>query len=774
MRYTFERISEIVALLICIQFANISDSPMSSTKIILGSGNDSDTLSVDNTMMYNTSTEHLLDELNKIDLMIRYQLKKFRTDLPECMDGLQGLYISEDEVNAILRTPICGAGSGGPDNFPDPELEYIEKIADEIKQKKENSLKNGTKLRLHVLSEIFNLQPFEINVLLICIAPELDLKYEKIYSYLQNDVTKKRPGIDLVTGLLIHSAEERLKGREYFSQTSPLIKNRLIHLTEGESDIQHSFLSKFISIDERVMDYLLGSDEITPDTRNLCKLIEPERSPSNLIMTDSEKRIITGLIEHQPYLKEPMIFYFHGAYGTGKKTTADIFCRGYGKSLLVVDAGALIGKGSLETLIIVMREAMLQNSFLFFEGFDILLKQEVQGIPFNVLFDELDNFRGWVFLSGKDTWEPKSIFTKHRFVSYAFSIPDYSVRKQLWESFLGSTNMNYSADVDVNTLAAKFGLSGGQIKDAIFSAGNIAMLKDSGRSEISMSDIYQGCKAQSNQKLGTMAKKIDPHYAWDDIILPSDTREQLKEISGHIEYKEIVYHEWGFESKLSLGKGVNIFFSGPSGTGKTMAAEIIAKEVGLDLYKIDLSSIVSKYIGETEKNLNKIFKEAQTSNAILFFDEADALFGKRSEVKDSHDRYANIETNYLLQKMEEHEGTVILASNFKKNIDDAFLRRLNFTVDFPFPDEKIREQIWRNIFPEKAPTGDDIDYSFLADLKITGGNIKNIALSAAFLAAGTSLVITMAHVAKAVKREFQKMGKLCTPDEFGKYYEIVK
>jgi SpoVK/Ycf46/Vps4 family AAA+-type ATPase len=271
-----------------------------------------------------------------------------------------------------------------------------------------------------------------------------------------------------------------------------------------------------------------------------------------------------------------------------------------------------------------------------------------------------------------------------------------------------------------------------------------------------------------------MAKKIEPRYTWEEIILPNDVKEQLKEISSHVTYREIVYSDWGFNRKLSLGKGLNIFFSGTSGTGKTMAAEIIAREVGLDMYKIDLSSLVSKYIGETEKNLNKIFKEAETSNAILFFDEADALFGKRSEIKDSHDRYANIEINYLLQKMEEHEGIVILASNYKNNIDDAFLRRLHFAIEFPFPDETLREKIWENIFPKETPVNNDVDLGFLANFKITGGNIKNIALAATFLAAGSSRIVKMESIIKATKREFQKMGKLCTPEEFGKYYELVK
>jgi SpoVK/Ycf46/Vps4 family AAA+-type ATPase len=243
----------------------------------------------------------------------------------------------------------------------------------------------------------------------------------------------------------------------------------------------------------------------------------------------------------------------------------------------------------------------------------------------------------------------------------------------------------------------------------------------------------------------------------------------------HVKHRRQVLDEWNFDKKISLGKGVSALFVGPPGTGKTMAAEIIANELGLDMYKIDLSTVVSKYIGETEKNLSHIFQEAEQSNAILFFDEADALFGKRSEVKDSHDRYANIEINYLLQKMEEYEGIVIMASNYQKNIDEAFTRRLRFIIHIPFPDRNYRARIWRNIFPAETPRSKDIEFDFLAGkLEISGGNIKNIALNAAFLAAENSGVINMKHIIRATKREFQKMGRMYVKADFGQYYELLE
>ena len=250
---------------------------------------------------------------------------------------------------------------------------------------------------------------------------------------------------------------------------------------------------------------------------------------------------------------------------------------------------------------------------------------------------------------------------------------------------------------------------------------------------------------------------------------------QLREICNQVKYRARVYDEWGFDRKLSLGKGLNVLFTGPSGTGKTMAAEIMAGELGLDLYKIDLSTVVSKYIGETEKNLDRIFSEARDSNSILFFDEADALFGKRSEVRDSHDRYANIEISYLLQKMEEYDGIVILATNLQKNLDEAFARRMHFCVEFPFPQEADRLRIWQRIFPQEAPLSGDVDLSFMArQFKMTGGNIKNIAIAAAFMAAVNGGSINVEHLIKATKREYQKIGRLCTEADFAAYFDVVK
>lgn len=742
-------------------------------KIIPGSQERSDAvLPHEEVPVYESSIEHLLDEFQRIDHLIQSYMNNFMGEQEEYIDELRGLYVSEDEVNTILQNPLSRFHY---DPISDPEQEHLETITWKINKRREHSIQSGKELRLQLLSDLFHLKPAEIDILLISLASELDLRYEKLYSYLQNDVTKKWPQVDLVIHLLFPSIEERIQGREYFSSDAPLIRNRIIHLVNNDPENMSSLVSNFIKVDERIVNFLTGSDEIEPGIRDFCTVIEPKSPGDVLISGERGKDRITELITWHSRLNDPLILYLYGAYGVGKKTTSDVFCRELGIPLLRVDSRVLTGEKSIDTLTRIIREAILQHSYLYFEGFDILFKDEGSKFPLNILINTMDSFNGWIFLSGEEPWEPKNVLKKHRFISYAFSLPDFPLRKQLWGSFLDRWHhVPMSEDVNAEILANKFKFSGGQIKDAILTASTIAIMNNPVECTLSLSDLYQGCKAQSNKNLKTLARKIEPFHSWDDLVLPVDSIEQLKEVSGNIKYKGTVYHDWGFDRKLPLGKGLNILFSGPSGTGKTMAAGIIAREVGLDLYKIDLSSIVSKYIGETEKNLKKIFMEAETSNAILFFDEADALFGKRSEVKDSHDRYANIETNFLLQKMEEHDGIVILATNFKKNMDEAFLRRLHYTIEFPFPDDKHREEIWNQIFPEETPVEYGIDFRFLARFKITGGNIRNIALNAAFLAAGDSHVITMEHIIRAVKREFQKMGKLCTQGEFGKYHTLVK
>jgi len=369
-------------------------------------------------------------------------------------------------------------------------------------------------------------------------------------------------------------------------------------------------------------------------------------------------------------------------------------------------------------------------------------------------------------------------------IDLQLDVPESESRELLWKGLAAESGI--AGQVDWRLISDKFRFTPGQIGRAFalaqgFTEWNGASGEDGGEAtnhpenrSINLQSLYKACYMQAQHGLEKKAARIQPKYEWDDIILPDEQKEQLRNACNQMKYRSIVYGQWGFERKLAYGKGLSMLFAGPPGTGKTMSAQAVAKELQLELYKIDLSQIISKYIGETEKNLHEIFHEARLSNAILFFDETDALFGKRSEVKDSHDKYANIETAYLLQKMEEYEGISVLATNLLGNIDEAFIRRINYIIKFPFPDAAYRESIWRSMFPKEAPLDEDVDFKLIAEkFHIAGGSIKNIALSAAFLAAETGSAIGMRHLLQAVKHELGKTGKLLTKDELDIFREVM-
>jgi SpoVK/Ycf46/Vps4 family AAA+-type ATPase len=536
-----------------------------------------------------------------------------------------------------------------------------------------------------------------------------------------------------------------------------------------------SLLSKSLQIDERITSYLLEANQIDARLLNFTRLLHPQVKLPDVILPDDTKNRLTQLVVR--FKEEGLICYFHGIYGVGKQTTAEAVCYQLGVPLLSIDMNRMLAADiPLELSVpLIFREGRLQSAALYFDDYDLLLNDE-KGLKSGdiSLNHELENYPQWIFLTGEKHWQPRGFLHNKQFIRIELPVPSHLERRQLWNKHWNGQS-HIATEVDFSDLASKFRLSGSQIGDAVTLARSSALWRDPDNGAVTIQDLYSACRQQSGHRLNALAQKIYPRYNWNDIILPRDQMEQLGEICSYVKHYHTVYGNWGFGRKLSLGKGLNVLFAGLSGTGKTMAAEIMANKLGLDLYKIDLSAIVSKYIGETEKNLDRIFREGQTSNAILFFDEADALFGKRSEVRDSHDRYANIEVAYLLQKMETYEGMVILATNLRKNMDEAFARRMHFALEFPIPEEPDRYRIWQGMFPREAPIAKDTDISFLArQFKITGGNIKNIALGAAFLAAQDGGYITMENLIRATKREYQKMGKLCTEGDFAQYFELVK
>jgi hypothetical protein len=440
-----------------------------------------------------------------------------------------------------------------------------------------------------------------------------------------------------------------------------------------------------------------------------------------------------------------------------------------GRPALVVSGKRLAASNADEfaTLVeLLAREARLQGALIYWEDFDALLAEE-DDPRLTDLLSVVESLPGPVFLAGATAWEPTGTRRGLTFLRIPFPQSGPDERLRMWQAALaGEAAITVDPALDLADIAGKFRLSGGQIHDSAATARNLALARDPGAPVVTLADLHAACRHHSNRTLAELAVQITPHYTWNDIVLPADQMAQLREIYDQARHRNLVYGSWGFGGKLAMGKGLNILFAGPPGTGKTMAADVVAHALGLSLYKIDLSMVVSKYIGETEKNLARIFAEAMTSNAILFFDEADALFGKRTQVRDAHDRYANVEISYLLQKMEEYDGVVVLATNLRGNMDEAFVRRLHAIVEFQLPGVADRRRIWEQIWPAAMPRDADLNLDFLARrIELAGGSIRNIALAGAFLAAADGGVVRMAHVLHATRREYQKMGKVLTAGE---------
>jgi SpoVK/Ycf46/Vps4 family AAA+-type ATPase len=494
--------------------------------------------------------------------------------------------------------------------------------------------------------------------------------------------------------------------------------------------------------------------------------LEPSTRWEDLVLPQDFKERLTLLVQGAG--KEGLILYFQGPYGAGKQATAEALCRESGAGLVFVDGGHLgeAAEDVYESLVILAdREARLRKAALYWDGFESLLGED-RGVRRRVLLERLVERQGLIFLAGKEAWEPAGGPPLPPFLRVEFPLPDRSQRRRIWERVLGE-EASRTCGPGLPALGDKFRLTGGQILDSVATARNRVLWRSPGGGSVSMDDLETACRLHSAPRLSGLARKIEPRVGWADILLPPDQKSQLRDICRQERYRSVVYGEWGFERKLSSGRGLSILFSGPPGTGKTMAAEVIARELKLDLFKIDLAQVVSKYIGETEKNLSRIFQEAEAGHVLLFFDEAEALFGKRSEVKDAHDRYANIELGYLLQRMEEHEGIVILATNLRKNMDEAFIRRMQIVVEFPFPEEGLRRQIWEKIFPAETPLAEDLDLPLLArEVRLAGGNIRNIALRAAFYAAEDGGRVLLSHLREAAQREYQKLGRTWDEKKF--------
>lgn len=646
--------------------------------------------------------------------------------VPVGEDDLRGLYISDQEADRILLR------AGEPGETEAHSTSAICAAAGE---------------RLECLRRLLSLDDRESATLALCFAGETDPEVERLIAYVQDDVSRKRPRVEVLLRLFWG---DRVASQAAFDLSEPLRRYRLVELHDDPGQSATPLLARTVTLDPRIARFLAGGDAL--DER-----LDGVASMHRLSESRAWRPVEAPPID--PNALPPRVLSLHGTDLMRIRRTAAALANaaGLGGVVEVRLAARDISPG--EAFDRAAREAALHSFAVLVRGWegideparaDIFPALETSPAPFAALAWESD-----------PAWHGPAVRVER---------PDYEGRLAEWRANLETTPCADDVAAELPTIAGKFELDTGAIEAAVLSARGLATTRDAASPVISVDDLYAAARARSAPILSSLASKVTEQKRWEDLILEPDPLAQLREICGMVEHRHRVYDEWGFGRKLSNGKGVVSLFAGQSGTGKTMSAGVIAAELGLDLYKIDLSGVVSKYIGETEKNLGAIFRDASLSNAILFFDEADALFGKRSEVRDAHDRYANIETAYLLQQIEEYAGPVILSTNLKSNLDEAFLRRMHFVVDFPMPEEPYRLRIWQSLVPDDAPLGDDVDFAFLSrQFRISGGNIRNIVLAAGFLAARDGDVMSMKHFIQGTRREFQKLGRMVTEADFGEH-----
>jgi hypothetical protein len=700
-----------------------------------------------------TSTDGfgLLPALQRLDALLTRALDLAATAFgPEAAeDPYRGLVIGSDEVDRLLR------------RSPGEPLLHSDDLVDESPDDR------GPELAW--LAETFELTLFDLDLLIVATAPELDLRYERLYAYLQDDVAKRRPSVDLALNLLCASAAARIKARSRVAPDAPLIRHGLLHLIADPSQPHQPLLARSMKVDEQTLHLLIGESTLDSRLASYAHLTYPRATVADLPLDAATRQALPHPVTEARAGSPLPRLYFQGPPDAGQRGAADALAAEHGVPLLVVDLErAARSETALDEAIrIAFREAWFRRSAIFLAGVDAV-RGESAAAAHDRLAREVAGSKVLTVLAGRQPWAPAEhgLGDAVGMVVVGFPVPATHTRRDCWRRELAAAGITVDDRV-VERLAGQYRLTASRIAEAVATARNQAEWTAGGQWP---ADLFAAARAQSGNELAALAHKVEPGYAWEMLILPEDTLGQLRELRDRVAQRQRVLGDWGFGRILALGRGICALFVGPSGTGKTMAADVVAGELGLDLYKIDLATVVSKYIGETEKNLERIFSAAESANAVLFFDEADAIFGKRSEVRDAHDRYANLEIAYLLQRMEQYDGIAILATNLRENLDDAFLRRLHFIVEFPMPAEAHRERMWRQFLPVEAPVDDAIDYAFLArQFRLSGGNIKNIVLSSAYLACANGGRIGMSHLIRATWREHQKIGRVLSENDIGDY-----
>ena len=672
---------------------------------------------------------HLLGRVGVIEDRIRRLVSVRRAADPQPDDPFRGLYLSDEMVDRLL------AGVPGIPDWSDASarLAATEQSADMAEAA-------GHRLRLRVLADAFGLNQIDVDLLVTALAADLDPRFERFFGYLNDDVGRRRPSVAValeLCGVPLTSAADRAR-----LISGPLISGGLLIVEDEDRPLP----GRALRVPDRVVGHLLGDDTADRILDGVLREASPvEWGDAGLVA----QALAAGI--RLIYLREP-------ATGSGEAVAARGI-RAHGLGALRLDLDRLGADPDPITLArLVLREVRLR-------GLGLIASPVTTEVNAALIETLADSPQPMVFV-GDSTWDPEWCRTLPAMAEVEPTTTEE--RSQLWRRSLGPS----AEGLDVTATTGQFRLRPEQVRRAAATARTQAALSTSGR--ITAEHLAAGARAENASALDRLARRVSPRVGWDDLVLPPGPLDALREIELRARHRERVLGDWDMRPGGGRGHGVVALFAGDSGTGKTMSAEVVAGGLALDLYVVDLSTVVDKYIGETEKNLERIFRAAAGTNAVLLFDEADAVFGKRSDVKDSHDRYANVESAYLLQRMETFDGLAILATNLRANIDEAFTRRLDVIVDFPMPDAAQRTRLWDRSLGSLVHRADDIDLEFLGrSFELAGGGIRSAAVTAAYLAAADRGTVLMKHCILAVHREYRKLGRLLVESEFGAFWPEV-
>jgi len=678
------------------------------------------------------SVRHLLGRVGVVEARVRGLVAQRRAGDPDPDNPFRGLYLSDEVVDRVLsrRSPLTPIDTG---------------VLQEVEHQADDAEAAGRDLRLRRLARGFDLQPVDVELLLIALAPDLDSRIERLYGYLNDDVTMRRATIGLALELCGLSPTSS-PARSRLEASRPLISSGLILIEETARPL----LTRALRVPDRVTAHLLGDDQ-------------PDAAVAGLLERGSPPGEVDDLGLGPALQAGARLCYLQDCPGGDARGIAAAGLAAVGLVPLCLDLGlgrASPGEDHSSIIRAAAREARLLGGGLVAGPVEALAANGGHAVR------GLAGCGALVILIGSASWDPRWTSAIPLVVEVPVSTP--GERAERWRERL---NGDTPADLDGSPLATQFVLSPEQVAHAV----DGARLQASRTGEaLTLAHLRAGARAQNAAGLERLARRTEPEVGWEDLVLPPGTLAQLHELAGRTLHRDRVLRDWAMRPGGGRGRGICALFAGDSGTGKTMSAEVIAGELGLDLYTVNLATVVDKYVGETEKNLERIFTEAAGVNGVLLFDEADAIFGKRTEVRDAQDRYANIETAYLLQRMESFDGLAILATNLRANVDEAFTRRLDAVVDFPAPDEPQRRELWERCLGGLLPRGEDVDLEFCARaFELSGGNIRSIALTAAYFVAGAGRPLAMADLVRAVHREYRKLGRLCLEAEFGPYHALL-